>query len=587
MHANTYMLPIRLKLTVVFIVLISITGGLIGITTFINWGRSTEEAGILLSRQVLFSKKNYMETYLEERINATLPIWFQKDVQTFIKMQDQSDPLLFNRISDILKNEMHLKNDLSALFLYKKDGEIIYQSNGKAIKELTNSNNMMPVTGSVNPKVLPPHEQTYINDGDQVISIIRGITVDGKMEPDHYLLIDIAADVFHKLTDTALWNKGYVFVVDTNGRFIYHPEKEMLGQTFQYHDKSHRDQGYFIETFEGRKMLFTTLEGEVSGWTYYSALPKEDLSSHMIQNRNVTVVLIVMLIVAAVIIAYLFASKLTRPIISLKQMMLSVEKGNFDVALPVRTHDEIGYLTSSFNRMACRLKELTEEIYISRINETEAALKRLQAQINPHFLYNTLDAIHALAAIEGIRPIQKIVSSLASLFRYNIGDDNRLVPLNEEIKYLKVYLDIQKVRFQDRFDMNILVDRSVESVPILKFILQPLVENAFKHGVEKLSGSGKVWISALKEDSYLVIRIVDNGIGMSEDCLNQVRQELKKSETQMSRPAGRSIGLVNVHQRLRLHYGNLYSMEVESKLHAGTTIELKIPVDSYSISSRQ
>ncbi|MEK3720496.1 sensor histidine kinase [Paenibacillus sp. FSL H8-0034] len=580
MKIQMMMLSIRYKLLVVFVLLITLTGGLIGVSTFINWERSAEQDAILLSQQVLYSKRNYMESYLDERIRSTLQIWFQKDVQAFIQSTNNPDPLLINQVAHVLENEMHLKQDLAAIFLYTEDGRIVYQSSENTLKYSMDASSLLPTTNSTRPIVLPPHHQNYFIKGQQVISIIRGITAGGQQTPHHYMLLDIHMDIFHKLVDAALWNKGYVFIVDGAGKFVYHPDSNNVGHSFPLHNEEKTEQSYFFDVYEGKKMLFTALKGDVSGWTYYGAVPEENLRSNIIKNRNLTLGMMSLLIIVATVAAFFTASRITRPLIELKQMMSKVEKGNFTVSLPIRSNDEIGFLTSSFNRMTTRLDEMTREVYLSRINETEAALKRLQAQINPHFLYNTLEAIHALATLEGIRPIQKIVRSLSTLFRYNISQEERLVTVDEEIKYLKVYLDIQQVRFQDKFQMHITIDPAAQSMQVLKFILQPLVENAFTHGLEPKAGTGDCWISVLDEGAGVRIRIYDNGVGMSSQQLDTVKTALSDSESVMGRYEGKSIGLVNVHQRLKLHYGDSYEMKVESKLNEGTLIEIVIPKEN-------
>jgi two-component system sensor histidine kinase YesM len=580
MKIQMMMLSIRYKLLVVFVLLITMTGGLIGVSTFINWERSAEQDAILLSQQVLYSKRNYMESYLDERIRSTLQIWFQKDVQAFIQSGPDPDPLLINQVSHVLENEMHLKQDLAAIFLYPEDGRVVYQSSENTLKYSKDISSLLPKTNSTRPIVLPPHIQDYFIQGQQVISIIRGVTAGGQQIPHHYMMLDIHMDIFRKLVDAALWNKGFVFIVDGEGKFVYHPNSNNIGHSFPLHNDERIKQAYFFDNYEGKKMLFTPLKGDVSGWTYYGAVPEENLRSDIIKNRNLTLGMMSLLIVVATVAAFFTASRITRPLIELKHMMSKVEKGNFAVSLPIRSNDEIGFLTSSFNRMTARLEEMTREVYLSRINETEAALKRLQAQINPHFLYNTLEAIHALATLEGIKPIQKIVRSLSTLFRYNISQEERLVTVNEEIKYLKVYLDIQQVRFQDKFQMNITVDPAAETIQVLKFILQPLVENAFTHGLEPKSGQGECWISVMDEGASVLIRIYDNGVGMSPRQLEMVQKALSDSESAMGRYQGRSIGLVNVHQRLKLHYGDMYTMKVESKPNEGTLIEIVFPKEN-------
>jgi two-component system sensor histidine kinase YesM len=286
----------------------------------------------------------------------------------------------------------------------------------------------------------------------------------------------------------------------------------------------------------------------------------------------------------AIILGAGLAENIIKPIIGLQKMMRRVEKGDFSGQVEVLSKDEIGDLTQGFNKMLIRLNELVDEVYLSKIRETEMQLrqkeielKALQAQINPHFLFNSLETIRGMALENGMEEISDISAALAKLLRYNINNNSQIVKLDEEILHTKVYLRIQKHRFADKFEYEFSIPDWAKKQTIAKFSIQPIVENSFKHGLEPSGGISKISVTALEdsEDAY-IIRIQDNGVGISPMRLEEIRQNLRQKDVMEGGPG---IGMVNVHRRIVHLFGEEYGISVESKEGIGAVISIRLPMN--------
>lgn len=562
---------------------IIMTGGLIGITTYFNWAKSAEEDAIELTQQSLTSKKNYMDAYLNERIRILKTIWFNTNVQSFITSSENLDPLIKNEISNILSYELYTKEDVSAVLLHDAEQYItLYAaSTNKVLNRTEEIHFPFPLPENTIPTLLPPHDQTYIYNGDTVFSIVQGITIGGKKNPHHYIIMDLKLEVLHNLVDGFTAKNGTFFIVNDTGNYVYHPDNKWIGETFSGYTGPNGQQekkGRKIINNDQGKQLLTYVKGDVSGWTYYASIPYAKLMENVTRNKNFTFLIIAISILMAILMASFVSYRITKPLIQLKRMMTKVGRGNFTVALPMGLKDEIGFLSVSFNSMVAKLEQMTREVYLSKISETEAALKQLQAQINPHFLYNTLDSMHAMATVEGIKPIAKITESLSKLFRYSISKGSRVSTISEEIKYVKVYLEIQRIRFENRFQVFLFIDPELESLPILKFIIQPIVENAFHHGLEPKAANGSLWITVKKEAEFCAIRVTDDGVGMRPSQVNKFREMFAEFDKDLHdfELKGSHIGLMNVHRRLRLYYDDAYQLHIQSDLRKGTSVEIRI-----------
>ncbi|QHT62247.1 sensor histidine kinase [Paenibacillus lycopersici] len=323
-------------------------------------------------------------------------------------------------------------------------------------------------------------------------------------------------------------------------------------------------------TVDGKRMLRIFRTSKLSGWRVVQLIPYSEILKPVLVIKRLTLLLVLICLAAALIMAAFLSSRLMKPLRNLVGLIKKVQHGDLDVRLDTIRNDEIGYLSKNFNMMTARLKEMHSEIYREQELKRKAELSALQAQIQPHFLYNTLDSIKWMAVIRGEQQISDMISALVNLLRNSVNLGNETIPLRKEIENLKHYIHIQQMRYCHSFEMAYLVAEEALEYGIPKLILQPLVENALFHGLEAMESSGLIALEVMLEDGHIVCRISDNGKGMDPGLLKDVM-----AGRILSRFSG--ISVKNVHERLQLHYGTQYGLEFRSAEGAGTTVIVRFP----------
>lgn len=274
-----------------------------------------------------------------------------------------------------------------------------------------------------------------------------------------------------------------------------------------------------------------------------------------------------------------FSKRLTQPIRSMMEQMSAIESGNFKVRLPVAANDEIGVLSRRFNEMSQELETYINKSYVAQLRQNEAEMTALKSQIYPHFLYNTLEIIRmeALELEEGDRRVSRMIEALARQIHYMIGPMKDMVPLKTEACMVEKYIYLLNCRTAGKVQLSMDLDgMSGRMVP--KLILQPIVENAYVHGIKPLSGTGNIMIDVEAENGVFVIALLDNGVGMDEETLKKLRRFLDSDEIGIKNEHNwQSIGLKNVHDRIRYLYGEEYGLEIISTVGVGTMVRIIMP----------
>lgn len=276
---------------------------------------------------------------------------------------------------------------------------------------------------------------------------------------------------------------------------------------------------------------------------------------------------------AGILGAFFISSQITRRITNLSVAMDHVQEGNFSTRLSVQGNDEIAELSHHFNSMLKDLRRLMNEVVETQKEKRKRELEILQAQINPHFIYNTLDTLQWKALEYGASDLSELILSLSSFFRVSLSKGKEMIPLREEIKHVRSYLDIQKARYEEILTYEIQVEESLDDVFLPKILLQPLVENAIYHGIKPKLAQGKISILAQLEGEDLLLTVQDNGVGMTDEQVNQLEEAFEGKRAPVS------YGLHNVHQRIRLTYGTPYGLHVESCLQDGTAVTIRLPME--------
>lgn len=317
------------------------------------------------------------------------------------------------------------------------------------------------------------------------------------------------------------------------------------------------------------------IQDNLHEYIYYEAVNLENIRADLQKrSRNTTILCTVILVIILMLTLFMtrtIARSVTQPIRELCAATQKVAKGNF-TPTKIESGDEIQVLTESFNDMTEEIQYLIENIKREQWNLRDTELKLLQAQINPHFLYNTLDAIVWMAEGGQDREVVAMVTALSEFFRTTLSEGRDYITIREEESHIRSYLKIQEFRYADILEYEINVDSALYDYTILKLTLQPFVENALYHGIKNKRGKGKIIVSGYEKDEKIYFEVADNGIGMDEEELARLRRKLDGQPVH-----GRGFGLENVHERIRLNYGPEYGVSFQSKKGEGTVVIVCIP----------
>jgi two-component system sensor histidine kinase YesM len=267
--------------------------------------------------------------------------------------------------------------------------------------------------------------------------------------------------------------------------------------------------------------------------------------------------------------------RITKPLKLIQRKMMQIGEGFFIFKVPVVRNDEVGEVASAMNRMSDEIQSLIQKNKEEEAKRRLIQLQTLEYQINPHFLYNTLDSVNMLARKHQDPIIADMVTYLSRLFRIGLNQGREMITVADEVRHVTYYLKIQEIRFAGQLYWDIQTDESIESVKMIKFLLQPLVENSINHGIRKRDEPGHIYIRIWKEPDSIVLEVEDDGVGMDPEQLERVRQSLNDDMEEPDKDHG--FGLRNVHQRIQLHYGDNYGLEFVSEKGYGTTVTVRLP----------
>ena len=301
------------------------------------------------------------------------------------------------------------------------------------------------------------------------------------------------------------------------------------------------------------------------------------IEKHIRALSNMTGMVIAMTILVILASSFLFSRNIVRPVAKLHKNLDRVRDGDYSVRVAVESNDELGDLCDAFNGMAGEIDRLVNQVYSVELKEKEAAIKALQAQINPHFLYNTLDMIKSMAEIYGASQVSEMIVALSRLFRYTTQTNTVLVTVGEELGHLSSYMTIVNARFGGKIEFWTDVPKELLGEMIVKVCLQPLVENAISHGLGRGAAGGRIGVTVRREGRTMVVKVEDNGGGIRPERLEEIRSRLASREGREEESGKGSVGLKNIHDRIRLYYGEDYGILIDSYPERGTVVTLRYP----------
>ncbi|MDB5053179.1 MAG: sensor histidine kinase, partial [Bacilli bacterium] len=330
------------------------------------------------------------------------------------------------------------------------------------------------------------------------------------------------------------------------------------------------------------KWLLAFDTSAVSGWKMFAVVPLQELLK---PNQNILhqmLLLVVIGLIVAVFVSVYLANVISKPVVRLSQLMIRASYGNLNVRESKRDFKEVTLLQRNFNNMMEKIQQLILQVEKEQQGKREAQLKALQTQIHPHFLYNTLDTIYWMSKKYKADQISKLVTSLGRFFRLSLNATGEWTTVEKEFEHVRNYMEIQSVRYREKVRYELILDAEVHNIPMMPLIMQPIVENAFEHGITQSSEKeemGWIHIKGWRDRNEVYISIQDNGKGMDQETLQQVIARLAEE------PSNEHIGLRNIQQRLILAYGIEYGLQISSQPYEGTHVLLRIPISGGSYES--
>lgn len=519
-----------------------------------------------------------MEVYLRNIMKLSDTIYYG-----IIKNTNLSEDSIGEKLTLLYNNN---KEQVSNIALISKEGEPIsvvpaarFRKNFKAEDEEWFVN---ALNKTENIHFTLPHVQKMFEKGDNsykwVISMSRAveITVGGSTE-QAVLLIEMAYQGLEEVLDeVTLGNGGYIYLMDSNGDIIWHPKFELIASGRVKENNlvaAGYDDGSREEIFNGARQTVVTKTVGYTGWKLVGVIKGTGISLNMLKTRLFIVFVILLIIFIVILINSYISFRVTNPIRELEKSVKALEEGNLDADIYMGGSYEVQHLGKSVQDMKFRIKGLMQDIVNEHEEKRKSEFDSLQAQINPHFLYNTLDII--VWQIENEKQSEAVhtVTALARFFRLSLGKGKNIVTVKDEIEHVKNYLMIQHMRFKNKFDYEFDIAEDVLELPSLKLMLQPLVENAIYHGMEFMDGDGLIMVKAWREEDELYLSVADNGLGMTEDKVEMILTG--KSTSGNGRGSG--IGVKNVNERIKLYFGEAYGLTIDSEPDEGTTVIIHLP----------
>jgi two-component system, sensor histidine kinase YesM len=532
-----------------------------------------------LVKQVNTNIKSYVNgmKYMSDLVAANHSVQEYLSIESFKTLKEEKD--YKETISDLMESMVFSRTDIASINIFGYNGQFI---SGRKELELNPYIDITGLSWYKNAKeaggksvISPSHIQPVFKDRyPWVVSLSRELSTKDGTKKLGVFLVDLNFSVMNDMfKDIRLGKRGYLFIVDSEGKIVYHPQQQLIYSSLKSEmiDKVLQTKNGTFTSDEGSNSRMYTVRDSDFGWKIVGVSYVNELVDNQSEVRLSYIILGLISIVIAIIISFFLSQRVSQPIKQLQDYMKEVEKGNFDIHVPVAKTIEISRLARAFNIMVGRIKELMSQVVLDQEQKRKSEINALQAQINPHFLYNTLDSIVWMAESNKSKDVVLMTSALAKLFRSSISKGEELVSIRTELEHITNYLMIQKMRYKNKLDYEIDISESVYDYKTIKVILQPIVENSIYHGIKMKHGPGLVRITSEETETDVFLIIEDDGHGMDEEKLRSILLPAPQSKE------GRGVGVRNVHERLKLYFGMQYGLTYKSNLGEGTTVYIRIP----------
>ena len=553
----------------------------LGLTLFLRFSASNNAQLAKNSQRVLAQVNLNLDAYLRGMMRVSDTMYYR-----VIKNADLDSDSLDAQMALLYENN---RDSLVSIAVFAQSGELVSATPLATLKKSVAPQRQDWFAAAVdrieNLHFSTPHVQNLFEDPDYryrwVVSLSRQVelTRAGSIEGG-VLLVDMSFSGIEQICkDVELASSdGYLYLIDGDGEIIYHPRQQLIyaglleennRTAAGYEDGSH------AETFGGAKRQVTVKTVGYTGWKLVGVVPADNIWDNYGQLLLFFLFVVLFSIFLLVFVNLHLSERISVPIKTLERAVKELEAGREEVEIDVSGPYEIERLGHSIRSMVSTMRHLMDDIIEQEAQKRRSELDVLQSQINPHFLYNTLDSVVWMTENGRTDEAILMVTSLARFFRISLSRGSNIIPIADELEHARHYLTIQKMRYKNKFSAVIAAEDGVEGLYTIKLIVQPILENAIYHGMAYADGDGEITVRARRDGEDVVIEVADNGPGMPEETVERL---LDQSYAAAPGTKGSGIGLRNVHQRIRLTFGEEYGLAIHSEPDAGTTVCIRLPV---------
>ncbi len=555
----------------------------LGFMLYTIFARQMKSASLDSTRQILQQSVVNLEDYLVSMRRISDAMYYDvikgKDIGT--ETVDKEMNLIY---------EAH-KDNLVSFALFRDDGRLISAAPIATLKDGLDVRKQEWYTSAEheleNLQFSTPHVQNLFVDPTfrhyWVISLSRAVDLTDMGAPRQgILLVDMNySTIDQMLTRLNTDSSGqYIYLCSSDGELIYHPKQKQINYGIFSENSiaaAHYTDGIHTEKFNGMNRTVIVSTVSYTGWKLVSVIPESTYSFGLGRLRYLVVMVVAITMLIIMIMNRLISGRISKPLNQLNDSIRDIRNGNFNPdVIYVGGTKEVQELGLTMKKTVSQIDQLMKDIVIEQEEKQKSEMDALQSQINPHFLYNTLDSI--VWMIEGERSKEAVfmVTQLASLFRISLSRGKNIISIEQELKHSENYMNIQKIRYKNAFQVKYEIDPEIIRYCTVKLVLQPLLENAIYYGVQGMDGDGEITVLGEKKGNDIYITIRDNGFGMPANAVENLLRDTEDAEKRVPKH-GSGVGLLNVHKRIRLRFGEEYGLKIRSELDEGTEITVHIP----------
>ena len=544
----------------------------------------------------LVNMEAYLNSYLEEvdsiAKNVNYNYYLQDYLETVIKEEDDyvdsgigKNMRSYEMSSQAFSDTLLSRADISSIMIFGKKKMLLNRSMYTYQKVALDYSKLdwyaKAVAKPQDAIITGPNRHSFFDTDDEVISLSREVQSYENGTFRGVILINLNMNKITEICNSFQEKQeNFICIINDKGELVY--EQQNGRERFAFDEKENRQElntalgktkeSCFRLNYRGEKYLVTRTDMKTTGWTLVSMVPYKSVMAETMAISGVMLLAVAITLIVTLLLLNRILTGVVKPLKKLEKYMVQVNPDNMDQRMEILTDDEIGHLSMKFNQMMDRIRNLKEQVIEEQEDKRKYELQALQAQINPHFLYNTLDSIIWMAETNDSN-IVAMTEALAKLFRISLNKGNEEISLERELEHVKNYLIIQSMRYADKFTYEISAEPGVERCRTIKLILQPIVENCIYHGIKKKRGTGKITIRAYRREQNLIIEVSDDGCGMPEEICRKILSDEIESEN----ISGSGIGVKNVNERIQLRFGKKYGLSYSSEEGIGTTVTYVLP----------